>query len=357
MNNSDLRYKIGQMLVVGFDGTTVDRHALIVQQINKFALGGVILFDYNFNTNSFVKNIESPQQVAELNKNLQLFNQTCNQQLERPNLPLLISVDYEGGKVNRLKENYGFPATYSAEEVTNMPLHMAQEIANNMANTLKSSGFNVNFAPVVDLNITPENPVLGKLGRCFGREPQQVINYANIYAQEFMNAGVLPVFKHFPGHGSSTEDSHLGFVDVTDTWQVCELEPYKYIDILKNSNSMIMTAHIVNRNLDESGLPATLSVKTLQGLLRDKLRFSGLIISDDMQMKAISENYSLEDSLTLAINAGVDMLIFGNQLVNSPQDPGEIIDIVAAKVQQGIIASKRIDEAFMRIKALKTDFF
>ncbi len=356
MNNQDLRYKIGQMLIVGFDGANVDSDSLIVKQIGDYALGGVILFDYNFNTKTFAKNIERPKQVLELNQNLQKFNHLTNQKANRLDLPLFISVDYEGGQVDRLKHSYGFPETYSVDKVAGWSEKDAAKIADDMAKTLKNSGFNLNFAPVVDVNITPDNPILGKLGRCFGEEPQKVIKYASIYAEEFLKTGILPVFKHFPGHGSSTKDSHLGFVDVTDTWKLSELEPYKKIEALKNPISMIMTAHIVNKTLDETGLPATLSNKMLNGLLRRELNFPGIIISDDMQMKAISDNYSLEDSLTMAINAGVDMFIFGNQLTSKPQDPREIIDIIYKKVHDGKIDSKSIDESFARIKTIKDKF-
>lgn len=356
MNNNDLRYKIGQMLIVGFDGLSVDADSLIIKQIKDYALGGVILFDYNFHTKTFIKNIESPEQVLKLNQNLQKFNKLANQQLDRQDLPLFISVDYEGGKVDRLKKTYGFPETYSAAVVANSSLSSASEVAANMAKTLKETGFNIDFAPVVDVNVNPENPVLGKLQRCFGEEPQKVIEYATVYAKEFLKAGILPVFKHFPGHGSSTKDSHLGFVDVTDTWQSCELEPYRLIKELKIPHSMIMTAHIINRRLDDSGLPATLSSKILTDLLRKELNFSGVIISDDMQMKAISDSYTLEESLTLAINAGVDMFIFGNQLSDVPQDPAEIIDIIVRKVVQGEISSQRIDESYARIKQIKIGF-
>ncbi len=356
MNEQDLRYKIGQMLIFGFDGLSVDNNSQIVQQIENCALGGVILFDYNFNTKSFSKNIASPKQVMELNKNLQKYNEIANRNAQRLNLPLFISVDYEGGKVDRLKSTYGFPQTTSAELVASYPLAKAHEVASEMAETLKTSGFNVNFAPVVDVNVDPNNPVLGKIGRCFASEPKKVAEYASVYAQEFLKCGILPVFKHFPGHGSSTKDSHLGFVDVTDTWLSCELEPYKNIKALKKANSMIMTAHIVNRSLDDTGLPATLSAKILSGILREELRFPGIIISDDMQMKAITDNYTLEDSLTLAINAGVDMFIFGNQLVDKPQDPNEVINIIAEKVLQGKINKSRINESFERIKVVKAFF-
>ncbi len=161
------------------------------------------------------------------------------------------------------------------------------------------------------------------------------------------------MYKHFPGHGSSTKDSHLGFVDVTDTWQSYELDPYQQLLNSNESCGVVMTAHIVNRQLDESGLPATLSHTILTHLLRNQLNFKGVIITDDMQMKAISDNYGLEQALVLAINAGADMLIFGNNLSVEPQDPEQLINIIEAKVLSGDISTERINDAYQHIRALK----
>lgn len=353
MNEQELKYKIGQMLIVGFAGLEVQRDSLISQQISECALGGVILFDYNFTSRSFYKNIASPEQVAKLNQDLQTINRQANEKFSRPNLPLFISVDYEGGKVDRLLAKYGFPATLPVAEVGNLGLDAARAEAVKMSQTLAKAGFNLNYAPVVDVNINTENPILGKMGRCFSIDPEQVATFANIFAEEFLKAGIIPVCKHFPGHGSSFKDSHLGFVDVTETWDNAELLPYQKMSVLNNRQVMVMTAHIVNRNLDDTGLPATLSAKILSNLLRDELGFSGIIITDDMQMKAIADNYDLEESLVLAINAGVNMFIFGNQLVDRPQNPQEIINIIYNNVQQGKISPSLIEAAYTKIKNCK----
>lgn len=268
-------------------------------------------------------------------------------------MPLLISVDYEGGKVNRLGEQYGFPPTLSAAEVGKRSFEEAESTANSMAQTLKNVGFNLNFAPVLDVNVNPDNPVIGKKDRSFSADATMVDSFASIYTRHFLNQKIQCVYKHFPGHGSSTKDSHLGFVDVTDTWQIYELEPYRRLLNSKGSCGVVMTAHIVNRQVDETGLPATLSNKILTGLLRNQLHFNGVIITDDMQMKAISDNYGLEQALTLTINAGADMLIFGNNLTIEPQDPKQLIDIIESKVLSGEISPKRIDKAYKHIVALK----
>ncbi len=348
-----LRDKIGQMLLIGFNGKNINAHSPIVKIIEKNNIGGVILFDYDYQTKTYDRNIESPEQVKRLNHDLQSFTRRSNLKHHRSQLPLLIAVDYEGGKVNRLGEQYGFPATISAAEVGKRSFTEAESIAESMAKTLHKTGFNLNFAPVVDVNINPDNPIIGKKERSFSNDAIAVSHYASIYSRHFLNQKVQCAYKHFPGHGSSTKDSHLGFVDVTDTWLADELEPYQQLLNTNQSCGVVMTAHIVNRQLDESGLPATLSHTILTNLLRHQLNFKGVIITDDMQMKAISDNYGLEQALVLTINAGADMLIFGNNLSVEPQDPKQLVDIIEAKVLAGEISPERITEAYQHIKTLK----
>ena len=258
-------------------------------------------------------------------------------------------MDYEGGMVNRLKEEYGFPATLSAKKMGVMPIDAIDKLANNMANTLKTSGFNLDFAPVLDVDVNPENPVIGKRERSFSSNPDDVAKYAHLFSQQFLKKGVQCAYKHFPGHGSSTADSHLGFVDVSDTWHDQELIPYQQLLAQPNHCGMIMTAQIINRKLDASGVPATLSHSVLTNVLRHELKFNGVIITDDMQMKAIADNYGLEKAVTMAINAGADMLVFGNQLKDTDQDPREIINIIEKKIDLGEISEKRINEAYKHI--------
>ena len=348
-----LRDKIGQMLLVGFDGKKIDAQSQITKAIDEQNVGGVILFDYDYQRKIYDRNIESPEQVKKLNDDLQYFTAQSNSKHHRPKLPLLISVDYEGGKVARLGEQYGFPATLTAAEVGKRGFENAEGTAEAMAQTLKKAGFNLNFAPVLDVNVNPDNPVIGKHERSFSADAATVASYSSIYSRHFLNQKVECAYKHFPGHGSSTKDSHLGFVDVTDTWQTYELEPYRELLSTNEPCGVIMSAHIVNRHLDDSGLPATLSHKVLTGLLRNQLNFNGVIITDDMQMKAISENYELGNALVLAINAGADMLIFGNNLTVKPQNPKDLIDIIEAKVLAGDIKQARIDEAYKHVMQLK----
>ncbi|KTD24057.1 glycoside hydrolase family 3 protein [Legionella maceachernii] len=348
-----LREKIGQMLIIGFEGKRIDDNSPIIKAVNDDNIGGVILFDYNYRTQRFDKNIENPEQVRKLNHDLQEANRRANQTHHRLQLPLLISVDYEGGAVNRLKTEYGFPETYPAAQIGKMGVGKAERLADTMGKTLEEAGFNLNFAPDLDVNVNPDNPIIGKQDRSFSADPNEVAGFSSIYSRYFLQHKAQCAFKHFPGHGSSNADSHRDFVDVTNSWQESELEPFKLLLGRSDSCNMVMTAHIVNQRLDESGLPATLSYKILTGLLRQQLQFDGVIVTDDMQMKAISEHYGLEQALTLAINAGADMFIFGNQLSEQPQDSKEVIDIIEAKVKSGEISQSRIDDAYRHIKAFK----
>ena len=349
-----LRDKIGQMIIIGFDGKQIDKNSPIVKTIQNENIGGVILFDYNPKKKNDDKNIESPDQVHQLNSNLQHYNYLAQKKFSRPHLPLLISVDYEGGeKGTRLNPANGFPATVNASSVGHMSVQQASEVAETMGSTLKKAGFNLNFAPVMDVNVNPDSPIIGKFGRSFSDNAHEVGVYADIFSSSYLDKKIQCAYKHFPGHGSATGDSHLGFVDVSETWQPRELEPYEIILGEDQSCGMVMTAHLINRQLDESGLPATLSHKVLTELLRDKLNFKGVVITDDMQMKAIADHYSLDKAVVMAVNAGADMIMFANQLSDVPQDPKVVIDLIESKVRTGEIREQRINEAYNRIVGLK----
>lgn len=352
LESVSLHDKIGQMLILGFDGTKVNQNSVIVKDIMDDNLGGVILFDYNYKDKAYGKNIKNINQVKKLIQDLHSFNQQGNLKHHRPRLPLFISVDYEGGRVNRLKPEYGYPAVISQLKAAQSK-NITQKNANIMATTLEDSGFNLVFSPVLDVDINPDNPVIGKLERSFSKNPEEVTQYGKIYSQEFSNKHIECVYKHFPGHGSSTKDSHLGFVDVSTTWREKELIPYKKLINQSDSCNFIMTAHIINKNLDSSGLPATLSSKVLTELLRKKLNFQGVIITDDLQMNAIADNFGLEEAIITAINAGADILLFGNQLTDKDISAGEIIKIVEHAVKTKKISESRISEAYTRIVKLK----
>ena len=331
----ELKKKIGRMLLVGFLNERIDEDSKIVKQIQKYELGGVILFDRFYENRAKVKNISSVKQLQSLTKKLKSYSTK----------PMLISVDQEGGKVARLKPKYGFSEFPSAKEVSKLSMDEAVKIYNSQSLMLYKNGFNCDFAPVVDLAVEPKNKVIYGLGRSYGADSKEVSKYAKVFLDSLRTAKISGVLKHFPGHGSSLSDSHKGFVDVTKSWSESELEPYKIL-IDSNSVDMIMTAHVFNANLDEK-YPATLSHNVNTKLLREKMGYDGVVISDDLQMKAISKHFSLKETVTLAINSGVDMLLFGNQLAT--QDIDELVELIFEQVKNGAIKYERIVESNKRL--------
>ncbi len=348
-----LKQKIGQMLLIGFKGTELHADDAIVRSILAQNIGGVVLYDYDFPTGTYDHNIKNPAQLKLLNQQLQAYTRQAAQNNTNHLFPLFIGIDYEGGKVNRLKESYGFPKTFSAADIGQLASAEADKYAQQMADTLKQEGINLDFAPVVDVNVNPESPAIGKLGRSFSSDPQKVIDYAMIFSRAFERNGILCSYKHFPGHGSASGDTHLGFVDVTQTWKEYELDPYEKMLRQPGACSLVMTAHVVHYGLDSKGYPASLSMAMTNDLLRAKLNFNGAVITDDLQMKAIADNYGLRDAVRMAVNAGADILVFSNQLVATPQDPQEIVDMIYDDVMTGKIRESRIDEAYQRIMRLK----
>lgn len=341
-----LKEKIGQMLVIGFRGLEIADESVIGNQIKNLNLGGVILFDYDNPSKSFPRNISNPKQVKNLISGLQSFSA----------VPLFVSIDAEGGSVNRLKAKYGFtgfPSAQSLGEKDNPKL--TEETAQKLGEELKSLGFNLNFAPVADVNINPQNPVIGKLERSFSENPEKTAEQAIAFIKGMRKNNIISAIKHFPGHGSSQSDSHLGMVDVTKTYQQKELIPFQKITE-QGYADMVMTAHIINSSVDPD-YPATLSPFFLQNILRKQLGYKGIIISDDMQMGAIAKNYGLEEAIVKSINAGCDLLIFSNNNDFYDKDIAfKAAGIIFEAVKNGRIPKERISESYERIMELKKRF-
>ncbi|HXG42788.1 MAG TPA: glycoside hydrolase family 3 N-terminal domain-containing protein [Dehalococcoidia bacterium] len=333
---------IAQLLVVGFRGLTA-AEADVAAVIREEGLGGVVLFDFDVPTRSPLRNVQSPQQVRELTRGLQALSSA----------PLIICVDQEGGRVARLNEGHGFPPTVSHEELGRRnDVAYTRQQAGQMAATLASVGINLNLAPVVDINVNPDNPVIGRLGRSFSADPRIVTTQAREFVRAHREHGVLCTLKHFPGHGSSSQDSHLGFVDVTQSWSPEELLPYREL-IASGDADVVMTAHVFNARLDPQH-PATLSRRTITGLLREELGFDGVVISDDMQMGAIRDHYSYEGAVELALNAGVDVLAIANNSVYEPDIARRTIDLIERLVREGRVPEGRIRESYARVQRLKS---
>jgi beta-N-acetylhexosaminidase len=203
----------------------------------------------------------------------------------------------------------------------------------------------------VDLNTNPDNPIIGQLERSFSADPDIVTNHALEFIRAHHEQGVLCTLKHFPGHGSSADDSHLGLVDVTDTWARTELEPYANI-VQAGETDAIMTAHVFNANLDPE-YPATLSKPTITGILREELDYNGVVISDDMQMGAIANHYGFEPAIQATIEAGVDIIAIANNSVYEEGIAGRTVALIKQLVRDGKISEARINESYQRIQRLK----
>lgn len=337
-----LEKRIGQMLMVGFYGVSAKPNTQICEDIRRYNIGGVVLFDYNPTDKNKPKNIASKDQLRRLTKELQ----ACSQDGK-----LLIAVDQEGGRVQRLKNAYGFYGKFpSAEQTAKMHPSQIKTMYQKMGRELQSVGINYNLSPVVDLALNPKNQVIYGLGRSYGKDPKKVAAFASMFIDAMHQRRVLTSLKHFPGHGSSLGDTHKGFVDITHLWKEAELEPYR---LLKSKTDSVMVAHVYNQKLDPN-YPASLSFKTIAEKLRRDLGYQGVVITDDLQMGAISQKYGLKNTLKLAINAENDILLFGNQL-----DPKKtvstktLIEMIAGLVKSGEVHKETIDGAYARIRKLK----
>jgi beta-N-acetylhexosaminidase len=330
-----LKEKIGQMIWTSFTGTKL--HDTIKVDLQQRNLGGVILF---------AANITSPTQVKKLNDTIKLFSRT----------PPFIAVDQEGGRVARLSRNNGFDTSYTAYTLGAIfnKEDSTRKMAGIMAGWVKQSGFNVNLAPVVDVNVNVLSPAIGKLERSYSKRPDTVYRHASWFINEFNKKNIITCLKHFPGHGSALQDSHLGFTDITNTWADSELVPYQLL-FANGFADFVMPGHLYNAHLD-SVYPASLSKKTATILLRNQLGFNGLSVTDAMSMQAITNNYTFEDAIEYAINAGNDILLYTAVLRNGSSLTQQVINIIEQKISQGKIPLSRIEESYNRIIQLKSKY-
>lgn len=334
---------IGQLLMVGFRGTDLPADHWLMKAIRARQVGGVILFDVDLQRPDQPRNIVSRQQLQHLISQLQ----------DAAKGSLLIAVDQEGGQVARLKPEYGFPefpghSALGHGDQLQRTITTAAQIATELADL----GINLNLAPVVDLCSQPNNPVIARLGRCFSADPDLVTRHAAAWIEQHHQHGILTAVKHFPGHGSSRSDSHRGFTDVSTTWSRDELIPYRNL-IRSGLADVVMTAHVFNHHQDPIH-PATLSKPILQGLLRNELGFAGPIISDDLQMEAIGEQYSYPVAVEQALDAGVDLLLIGNNLQYDEQILPRTIQLVRQMVRKGRLTRDRLERSLRRLDALKS---
>lgn len=323
-------------MLVGFDGVTAAEATEVSPAIQAGMLGAVVLFaDGPYN-------VRSPEQVAALTSGLQALVP-----VGQP--PLIIACDEEGGLVARLNDRFGFPATVSEQYMAANGL--TEQSAAAMASTLAAAGVNLNLAPVVDVNVNPDNPIIGSLGRSFSGDPNVVAQQATIFVQAMHERGVRCTLKHFPGHGSSTSDSHLGFVDVTNTWTDGELIPFSEV-IHQGLADAVMTAHVFNSNLDPD-YPATLSHNTITGVLREQLGYGGVVYTDSITMHAITDFWTIPEAIELSINAGADMISISSGTIGTQPACDYIRAAIVDAVNAGRIPMERLDHSYARVMNLR----
>ena len=332
---------IGQMIMVGFSGNS-ERDAgvaLAREQLNKGTIGGVVLYP---------ENIGPPKELRTLTAFLRNAKSSP--------IPF-IAVDQEGGLVQRLTRRNGhsyFPSAFSVGRNPSFASPAsAEKLYATMAAELAEAGFNLNFGPVVDLNLNPWNPVIGQRDRSFGTDPNTVTMLARAFITAHRAADIVTVAKHFPGHGSSHVDSHVALADVSETWKEIELEPYRNL-AKEGMLDAVMIGHLYHpRFSDGAKLPASLSRRAVQALRASYIGFDGMVVSDDMEMGAVSDDYSFEERVIKAVNAGTDLLVFSNVSGRDPELGPKIHAVIADAVRDGRISRTRIEGAYGRIKLLK----
>jgi len=333
-----LERMVGQMLIVGFKGRKPGQPwpRLIVKQLKQGQIGGVVFLK---------RNIRSKRQVRRLTAAFAAANRLH---------PAFVAVDQEGGRVQRLSRRAGFRRYSSASVIARrFSPRGARRIYGLMADELADAGFNLNFGPVVDLALNRANRVVGRARRTYGRDPEKVTAYARAFVEAHRDRGVATSLKHFPGHGSSRRDSHHGRVDITNTWEPEELEPFASM-IAGGHGDMVMVGHLVNAGftpMDDA--PMTLADGGISETLRGELAFGGVVITDDLNMGAIRRHYPLKQTVLKAIQAGNDILLFSNTARKAPALPGQVLKIVREAVAAGSISRARLRASYDRIIALK----
>jgi beta-N-acetylhexosaminidase len=268
--------------------------------------------------------------------------------------PLLVGVDAEGGRVMRLGTAAGYTGTLSHRDLGDAgDLALTELEAMRIGGRLREAGISWNLAPVVDVGYNPANPVIVGTGRSFGPDPARVTAHVRAYLAGMRAAGLLTALKHFPGHGSSFADSHLGFVDVSDTARPdLELAPYRTL-MAEGIVDAVMTAHVFNRRLDPR-YPATLSRPTITGLLRAQLGWDGVVVSDDLRMGAIEQHYGLDEAAVLALDAGVDVLLIADDRLPDGRSAAHVaLTAIRHALEHGRLTPDTIEAALTRIDTLR----
>ncbi|MEM1365910.1 MAG: glycoside hydrolase family 3 N-terminal domain-containing protein [Pseudomonadota bacterium] len=338
--NVPIETMIGQMLLLGFWGDDAGDSwpRTLAAQVRDGKVGGVLFLAHNIKSASGVKSLARLFQNA------------------GASVPPFISIDQEGGQVERLNRRVGFTEIPSAWAIAQRgTVQQATATYGDLARRLRSWGFNTNFGPVLDLNTNPSNPIIGRKNRAFSGRTEIAAKYARAFVDVHRDAGVVTSVKHFPGHGSSKRDSHRGFTDISSTWQTGELEPFRRL-IDENRADMVMVGHLFLEQYEPrtaKPVPASLSPQVVQGLLRNELGYDGVVITDDLDMGAIRNQFSQDETILRAVRAGVDVLILSNSARPDVNLPDRVIAMLARAAAQDPAIKSNIERSYWRIMRLK----
>ncbi len=330
----DIDEMTGQMIMVGFRGNTVKAKGFktVLKQVEKGEITGVIFFEDN------IKNKEEFIKMTSAIKNSKAKHTP------------LIAIDMEGGKVQRMNSLNGFEDYKSAKEISHLSEEEAYLEYLKMSNSLKDANINLNFGPCTDLAVNKDS-IIEQKERSYSSDPKVVVKYAKQFIDAHYKNKIITSIKHFPGHGSPTGDTHLGFVDATKTYTDDELYPYLQ---LANTNPMqtVMISHLFNRQID-SKYPASLSYNTIEKFLRVQTDFDGVIITDDLDMGAIRKNFERDEVVSLAINAGENILMFSNRFHGDENLVSNINLLIKKELIEGRILPENLLNSYKRIIKLK----
>ncbi|MBP1948583.1 beta-N-acetylhexosaminidase [Virgibacillus litoralis] len=331
IKDMSLNEKIGQMIVAGISGTTLTKNTK--KLVNHYKIGGIILYR---------ENMQTPDQTVKLTNKIRAENSDNH-------LPILLGVDQEGGEISKLPGDLNeIPGNGKIGDRNNQ--EYSYKIGAHLGKMVKSFGFNLNFAPVLDVNSNPDNPVIGE--RSFGEDPKVVSNLGIQTMKGIQSQGTISVIKHFPGHGDTSVDSHLQLPTVNKTLMELEnLELIPFKKAINNGADVVMVAHILLPQID-SEYPSSMSQQIISGLLRQQLNFSGVIVTDDMTMRAITNNYDIGNAAVQSVKSGSDMIMVAHDF----NKVMTVINALKEAVEQGEITEERINKSVTRIMELKEKY-
>jgi len=326
---------VGELLLIGFYGASSASPSarLLARQARRGQVGAVFFVDQNIGT---------AKEVAGL---LRLFRSGASQ-------PLL-AIDHEGGIVQRLTAAHGFTLLPAARDVaTTMSPAEARLLYAQAGRELAALGFHINLGPVLDVD-EPTNPAIGVFGRAYSTDPERIAAYAQAFVEGFASAGILCAAKHFPGHGRAVSDSHDGAADISATWTEAELDPFARVLASSHAPPMVMTGHLRLDPVAPDGRPATVSAPIVTGLLRERLRYQGVVVTDDLYMGAVSHIMGREDAIVQAIAAGSDLLMVKNLFGYDPLMPQRAVSWVRTAIARGVLSEEQVMAAAERVRAIR----